>query len=237
MRSKKYFYIITICLFTIIFILSAGNIIIWEINNRDNKKILEEISKFVSVGEKYVIDFESLKEINEQTVGWIEMKSLNISNAVVQSNDNNYYIYNNFMKKNNGAGWIFADYRNKLDGSDKNIIIYGHNMTDNSMFGNLDNVFKEDWYNNEENYIIDFITEKRQQKYQVFSMYKTQKEDYYIKTEFEENEFEKFINRLKDRSIRDFNAEVSTSDRILTLSTCSNDEKNRIVIHAKKIIN
>lgn len=105
------------------------------------------------------------------------------------------------------------------------------------MFGTLKNILKEEWYSNEENFVIDFITEQEQAKYQVFSVYKIKNEDYYINTEFKENEFSSFIKTLKIRSIKDFEIEVTENDSILTLSTCADNNKYRIVLHAKKIIN
>ena len=141
----------------------------------------------------------------------------------------------NFEKEYNGGGWLFADYKNKFDGTDKNIVIYGHNMKDKSMFGTLENILKEDWYNNEENYIIDFITEETEQKYEVFSVYKIKNEDYYITTEFKGKEFEKFIGTLKSRSVKKFDVEVSGEDSILTLSTCADNNEYRVVLHAKKV--
>ena len=87
-----------------------------------------------------------------------------------------FYLKHSFDKSNNSAGWIFADYRNKFDGTDKNIIIYGHNMKDNSMFGRLKSVISEDWYNNEDNKYITLITENEIQIYEVFSVYQIEKE-------------------------------------------------------------
>jgi len=69
----------------------------------------------------------------------------------------------------------------------------------------------------------------------VFSVYKIENEDYYIDTEFKKNEFEEFIDTLKNRSIKDFNVDVSVEDSILTLSTCADNNKYRIVLHAKRI--
>ncbi|MBR6640742.1 MAG: class B sortase, partial [Clostridia bacterium] len=155
--------------------------------------------------------------------------------AVVQAKDNSYYLRKNLDKKYNIGGSIFMDYKNKLDGTDKNIVIYGHNMKNDSMFGTLKNILKEEWYNNEENYIINLTTEKEEKKYKVFSVYKIKTEDYYIDTEFKENEFEKFINTLKDRSIKDFGTEIDEQDNILTLSTCADNNAYRIVLHAKQI--
>ena len=60
----------------------------------------------------------------------------------MKGNDNSFYLNHNFEKKWNVAGWVFADYRNRFDETDKNIIIYGHNGKDGSLFGTLENVLK-----------------------------------------------------------------------------------------------
>ena len=149
--------------------------------------------------------------------------------------DNKFYLNHSFDKSNNTAGWIFADYKNKFDGKDKNIVLYGHNRKDNSMFGSLKNILNERWYNNPENTDIIFITQNKKHIYKVFSVYQIEKEDYYIKTEFNSsNEFEKFIKTLKQRSIKNFNVDVSKNDRIITLSTCAGNSNCRVVLHAKK---
>ena len=230
--------------FLTLLIISTFYIIKWYINNKQNEILQEKVSEAISienieneygVDSKYKVDFDKLKEINEDTVAWLKVNGTDIEYAVVKGNDNSYYLNHNFEKKYNSAGWIFADYKNKLDGTDKNIVIYGHNMRDDSMFGRLKNVLEEEWYNNEENHVINFVTEKEEQKYQVFSIYEIKNEDYYIDTEFKNNEFEKFIDTLKNRSIKDFNVQVSETDRILTLSTCANNNKYRVVLHAKRI--
>lgn len=147
-----------------------------------------------------------------------------------------FYLKHSFDKSNNSAGWIFADYRNKFDGTDKNIIIYGHNMKDNSMFGSLKSVISEDWYNNEDNKYITLITENEIQIYEVFSVYQIEKEDYYIQTSFNsETNFNTFAQTIKKRSKKKFKVDVNKEDNILTLSTCANNNKYRVVLHAKKM--
>ena len=212
-------------------------------NNQNNKKISDEIAEFVTVDEtkeddeeKYVVDFEKLKEKNSDIVAWLKVKGTNIETTVVKSTNNDYYLTHNFNKEYNSAGWIFADYKNKVDGTDKNIVIYGHNMRDDSMFGSLKNILNSDWYDNEENTNITLYTENEKCIYKVFSIYKIESEDYYITTEFEnDKKFEQFVNTIKKRSIKEFDIDVSESDNILTLSTCANNNKYRVVLHAKKI--
>ena len=235
--------IILMCFFTALLIYSGTKIVIWYMNNQNNKKISDEIAEFVTVDEtkeddeeKYVVDFEKLKEKNSDIVAWLKVKGTNIETTVVKSTNNDYYLTHNFNKEYNSAGWIFADYKNKVDGTDKNLVIYGHNMRDDSMFGSLKWVINEDWYNNEDNKYITLITENETQVYEVFSVYQTEKEDYYIQTNFDtEKEFNTFAQTIKKRSKKDFNVDVNKEDNILTLSTCANNNKYRVVLHAKKI--
>ena len=121
-----------------------------------------------------------------------------------------------------------------LDGTDKNIIIYGHNRRDKSMFGTLYNALKEEWYNNETNKTILLITEKEVELYEVFSVYEVKNEEYYITTNFTDDSYKEFLETIKNRSIHDFNTKIDTSKNIITLSTCSGNDKYRTVLHAIK---
>lgn len=222
-------------IFLILFIVSFIEIIKWYKENKTNQKVQEKIAEAViETEDKTLIDFSKLKEINKDTVGWLKVNGTDIEYAVVKTNDNSYYLDHNFEKEYNKAGWIFADYKNKLDGTDKNIVIYGHNRRDGSMFASLNNILKEEWYSNEENRKITFITENEEAVYEVFSIYQIEAEDYYITTNFENIEFLEYIQTVKNRSIKDFNIEVSEDDNILTLSTCGNNNDYRVVLHAKK---
>ena len=242
-KNKTNIPIIILMIFFIILLFFSGTkIVIWYMNNQNNKKISDEIAEFVTVDEtkeddeKYVVDFEKLKEKNSDVVAWLKVNGTNIETTVVKTTDNDYYLTHNFNKEYNSAGWIFADYKNKVDGTDKNLVIYGHNMRDDSMFGSLKWVINEDWYNNEDNKYITLITENETQVYEVFSVYQIEKEDYYIQTNFDtEKEFNTFAQTIKKRSKKDFNVDVNENDNILTLSTCANNNKYRVVLHAKKI--
>ena len=245
-KSKKYMkailnLVIYIMLLSIL-LYSGIKIYKWYKDNTNNNEITEQIKETVKIEDKdenkkeYKIDFNKLKEQNSDTVAWIKVNNTNIEYPVVKAQNNDFYLKHSFDKSNNSAGWIFADYRNKFDGIDKNIIIYGHNMKDNSMFGSLKNILNSDWYDNEENTNITLYTENEKCIYKVFSIYKIESEDYYIKTEFsDDNNFEQFVNTIKKRSIKEFNTDVSKDDNILTLSTCANNNKYRVVLHAKKI--
>ena len=163
----------------------------------------------------------------------IKVNGTDIDFPVVKGTDNSYYLTHNFDKEKNKAGWIFADYRNKFDGTDKNIIIYGHNMKNGSMFASLKDVIKEEWYNNENNKYIALITENENCKYQVFSVYQIETEEYYLQTNI--SNFKEFVEKIKGRSKKKFNVDIKETDSILTLSTCADNTKYRVVLHAVKI--
>ena len=244
-RYKKVILNIIIYMILIFVLIYSGiKIFKWYKDKTNNNKIAEQIKSTVIVEDKnedenkeeYTVDFNKLKEQNNETVAWIKVNNTNVEYPVVRATNNSFYLNHSFDKSKNSAGWIFADYKNKFDNTDKNIVIYGHNMRDDSMFGSLKNILNSNWYNNEENTNIALYTENEKYIYKVFSIYKIESEDYYIKTEFSnDNEFEKFIKTLKKRSIKNFNIDISKEDSILTLSTCANNNKYRVVLHSKKI--
>lgn len=243
-RIKKRIISVFMILCIIGIIYSLYNIYIWKKNVDKNNEIKQITKKHVKEEKKsekdevkeYKIDFDALKKSNSDTVGYIKVNNTNIDYVVVQSKDNNYYLNHNFNKEKNRAGWIFLDYRNKLDGSDKNTIIYGHNMKDGSMFETLSNVLQKWWYEDSNNYIVTFTTEEKTFMYQVFSTYDIKNEDYYIKTKFNsDNDYEKFLKTIKSRSNHDYGIELTKDDTILTLSSCLGAGEKRVVLHAKKV--
>ena len=241
-QKKKTIVTILLLIFISIMIFSGIKIIIWFKENGENKTIIENIRHDIYIDEskngidKYSVDFNSLKQKNSDTVGWIKVNGTDINFPVLKTNNNDYYMTHNFDKTENSAGWVFVDYKNKLDGKDQNTVIYAHNRRDSSMFGTLKNILDKRWQENSDNLIIPFITENEKAEYQVFSLYRIEKEDYYITTSFgTTKEFQKFIDKIKERSQKDFDIQVTTDDNILTLSTCDDDNNYRVVLHAKKI--
>lgn len=238
-KSKILITLIQIVLIAVI-IFSGIKIIEWIKSNKKNKDIMSEIKENVVINnemdsnnEEYKIDFAKLKQKNSDAIAWIKVNGTDIDFPVVKGTDNSYYLTHNFDKEKNKAGWIFADYRNKFDGTDKNIIIYGHNMKDGSMFASLKDVIKEEWYNNENNKYIALITENENCKYQVFSVYQIETEEYYLQTNI--SNFKEFVEKIKGRSKKDFNVDIKETDSILTLSTCADNTKYRVVLHAVKV--
>lgn len=240
-RLKKWVLVVLIFIFVIGIIYSLSNILLWNKNVNENKKINEKIMESIVIEEdvpeeeeKYKVDFETLKEQNPDTVAYLEVNNTNINYVVVKGKDNSYYLNHNFEKKWNIAGWIFADYHNKYDGTDRNLVIYGHNTRDGSMFDTLKDILKRDWQENIDNRKVLLVTENGTYYYEVFSVYSIAPEEYYINTVFSnDEEFYKFMNVVKSRSIYSFNVDLKKEDRILTLSSCLGNGERRVVLHAK----
>lgn len=181
------------------------------------------------------VDFYDLKEVNSDVVGWITINGTNINYPFVQTNNNEYYLTHAFDKSHNSAGWVFLDYRNSPDLSDKNNIIYAHGRYDKTMFGTLRNALTNGWLNNKNNYVIKISDIYNNSLWQVFSIYHIPVTSDYLKIDFKnEQSFLNFADMLIKRSAYNFNTTIGANDKILTLSTCYND-KERVVLHAKLI--
>lgn len=236
-----------ICILVIIY--SLIYIYNWYKYNKSNDDIIKNVQSAIielpsttTIEEsnlekpKFYIDFDLLKSQNPQTVGWIIVNNTKINYPIVQANNNNFYLTHSFNNTYNSAGWIFADYRVPFENLDFNTIVYGHNMINKTMFGSLMHCEKPEWYNNPDNQNIIMTNTTNYMEWQIFSIYETKPETYYLSTNFSTIEDKQnFINTLKSRSINNFNVEVLPEDNILTLSTCTNYMDKRLVIHAKLV--
>ncbi len=182
------------------------------------------------------VDFTELLKQNNDTVGWMIVNNTNVNYPVVQTTNNEYYLKHSFDKSSNSAGWVYADFRDDFDELSKNTVIYAHGRKDKVMFGSLTNTLDPKWYQNKDNQIIQFSTLKYNTMWQIISIYKIQAESYYITTDFSSSEsFGNFVNTMKSRSIYDFGVDVTKDDKLLTLSTCYNDNGIRLVVQAKLV--
>ena len=181
------------------------------------------------------VDFSELIKKNPDTVGWISLSGTNINYPVVQTTNNDFYLNHTFDRSYNQAGWVFADYRNSVDGNDKNMIFYAHGRVDGTMFGTLRNVLTNGWLNNPDNFTVRTSNARENALWQVFSVYHIETTTDYIKTGFnDDQDFQSFTNMLINRSAFNFHTNVTGTDHILTLSTCYSDTE-RVVLHAKLI--
>lgn len=176
--------------------------------------------------------YDKLLTINKDVVGWLKVNNTKINYPVTQTNNNDYYLSHDIYGNQVRTGWVFMDYRNNTKELDKNTIIYGHNLKSGYMFGELLNTTNSGWYKNQDNLVITFNTLNKEMKWKVFSIYRVDNTSEYLKTSFSlDTEFLEFVDNIKSKSINYFNVEVTSTDKILTLSTCSGINR-RLVVHA-----
>lgn len=181
------------------------------------------------------VNLTDLKKMNNDVVGWLKVNGTNINYPYVKTDNNTFYLTHSIDKSKNSAGWVFLDYRNNSDNYDKNNIIYAHARVDKTMFGSLKDALTKEWFNKEEEKIIKTSTLTENSIWQIFSVYKINNTTDYLNINFkDEDEFLKFSNKLKERSIFNFNIDINKDDKILTLSTCFNKDV-KTVMHAKLI--
>ena len=183
--------------------------------------------------EKMIESYEKLLSLNSDTVGWLTVPGTKIDYPIVQTSDNSYYLQRNFKRQKDYNGWVFMDYRNDPKDLDTNTILYAHNRYYSGvMFGTLGNVTKKNWYNNPDLHYITFNTMHKKMTWLVFSVYSINVTSDYLYTNFNTNEeYQKFLNMITDRSMYYFGVPVYTDNKILTLSTCLDNNK-RLVVHA-----
>lgn len=179
------------------------------------------------------VDFPGLKEVNPDVIAWIHIPALEISYPVVQGTDNSYYLYHMFDGKKNSSGSIFVDCNNANDFSDTNTIVYGHNMKNGTMFGELDRYQNEELFQ-EYPYFYIYVPDGIL-VYQIVSCYigkiNSSAYTYSFNTE---NDINEFFDVICQNSLYDINMQLNSNDKIVTLSTCVNSNKNnRFLIHGK----
>lgn len=257
---KTWIYISLVIIIICIIDVCLVNIILWKQENTKTEKLIininDEVEITTSTNEAETIndnadksdpywdyinvpltdvDFTNLLKINNETVGWVNVKNTNVNYPIVKHTDNNFYLNHSFDQKKNSAGWVYMDYRNNTSSIDKNTIIYAHGRLDGSMFGSLKKATQKEWLEKEENHIINFSTTSYNSMWQIFSIYKIEPTDDYLTINFNNDDvYNNFLTALKNRSIHNFNTDINPKDNIITLSTCY-DDNYRLAIHAKLI--
>lgn len=262
-KRRNTIFLVIFLIFLLVFLFSIFKILFWASDNKAIDDVVESINNDTKVNEikddeatekvdskgeskksdywyfikmpLIDVDITKLKAKNADTVGWINVNNTNINYPFVQSKNNKYYLTHAFDGSVNEAGWVFLDYRNDKNLSNRNNIIYAHSRLDRTMFGSLKKVLNREWFENRDNRVIRISNEKENTMWQVFSVYTVPEETYYITTDFvSDKDYLKFLKKIKKRSIYNFDANVSSDSKILTLSTCYSDN-NRVVVHAKLI--
>lgn len=183
--------------------------------------------------------------INQDFVGFLSIDALDINLPVLQSKKEEYYLRRNIYKENSKYGTPFVPSDNDMVNLDRNTVIYGHNMSDGSMFAPLNTYKKLDGYKSAP--VIQFDTVYGSYKWKVFAAFITNASasddngyifPYYFTSLESDTEFMKYIELLKERSLYDTGVDVISTDKILTLSTCAyNFDNARFVVVARLVRN
>lgn len=183
-----------------------------------------------------VVDFESLKVVNNDIIAWVSFGSgSTINYPVVKSKDNNDYLHTDIKGNDSIYGTIFTDMDNSEDFTDKNTILYGHNMRNGTMFGMLSKFLDVSYFNNNSSFSI-YLPDGSINEYLIFSVNETAIGSWYYQTEFQyEGEYEFYLKSTIDNTVNKRLLPSNDSGDIVTLSTCTSNGKRRIVVQGVKL--
>lgn len=187
-------------------------------------------------------EYAGLYAENSDTIGWLKIDGMTIDYVVMQAPDEiNKYLRHDFYGKDSTRGCLFVDEYCDIFNSD-NIIIYGHNMKDGSMFGTLDSYADESFY--AEHKIIRFDTIYEKHSYEVVAAISTsipaKDEDVFRYYEYtssnDEETFLDYADFIEKNKLYDTGVEINPGDKLLTLSTCAyHTTDGRFVVVARQI--
>lgn len=178
--------------------------------------------------------YNTMYSINNDYEAWIYIADTKINYPIVQGTDNDFYLNHTFYKEPVFSASLFIDYRIESGAEGKNVIVYGHNMKDGSMFAALKRFRQKEFRQRHPSFSV--YTSTGAYEYQVFATYTTSPESVAYTVGFaNDEEFMNYINIVKNWSDVDYGVEVTAQDKIITLSTCVNDNVDRYVVHAKRV--
>ena len=183
------------------------------------------------------VDFDKLNKINKDVIGWIQFdEPERINYPVVKGEDNDKYLTATFEGKKNSSGAIFMDANNSGEFADRNTFIYGHNMKNGSMFGQL-RKYKNKDFGKEHPYFYIYTPDGKETTYQVFavSVVKDTSESY-RKWYNTDEEFLDYIKYIRSIAGYKTDVEVGVDSKIVSLSTCTNvSDDERLLVHGVKV--
>lgn len=180
----------------------------------------------------FVYNHQSLLSINSEGIGYLYIPSINVRLPMVQGTDNDFYLTRTFDKSYNGNGCLFEDYRITGGLSASHVIIYGHNMNNGAMFGNLAKYKSQAFWANGSNAYFYIYTENKIMEYKIFSVYTSEPiSDTYTFNFGTLDSMRSYANRMKAKSDYDTGVDVSNASQVVTFSTCTNNGKQRFIVH------
>ncbi len=237
-----------LCFFALLFIMSVIYIVQFLMMNKKNGAVYDNIQRAVHENETDEsgedetdslpdVDFDELKNINQDIYAYIYIPDTKISYPIVQKKDDNEYYLNHTIENASGyPGSIYTENYNTMKFTDRNTLIYGHNMKDGSMFADLCKYSDEDFWN-QHRYVYILMPDKIL-KYQVVAALMF--DDRHITTSYDFSSvagFMEYVNDIKEQG-QDMNfddaIQLDGDSQIITMSTCMPDNRpdNRWLVMA-----
>ena len=251
---KKKVYLTVILLFLGVFVFAAVKLLGISSEYRRGTKEYENLEQYVQIPETVPaateqktqetasaqaqpaqaqlpqVDFESLLLLNPDIVGWIYIEGTQVNYPVVQSNDNDYYLYRLISGESNSSGSIFLDAGASSLFQSRNNPVFGHNMKNGSMFAGITDYVDQKFY--EEHPVALLLTPNGNYEVQIFSCYITDAWDDSWQIIFDGSEFVQWLDKIQRKSFLTTDVRPTEADRVLTFSTCTYEtEDARLLVH------
>lgn len=241
-KIKKWLRRILMIICLIVFCYSAFQLGITFIAEQNQKKIKQEVDLVVKLPEnieekkEFTVNWDELKKINPDIVAYILIPNTNISYPIVyRKNDTNYYLRRDLNGSYSPPGSIFLDGEATPDFSDRHTFVYGHNMKDKTMFGDIISFLDQKFFD-EHPYVYIFTPTKNYRldviAFETSVVNGVAYETVGLDTDAE---MQVYINNLKKNAKRYREVDLKASDSIVTLSTCGFVDINntRDILHLK----
>lgn len=206
-----------------------------ESESRKTVEEIQELSNAGGEGENFVPDWAALQSLNSGISAYLYYPKLGLSFPVVAPDNNSYYLTHDLYGKYSIYGSIFLDKECSNDYLSKNNIIYGHSVSyqETGMFTPIKNLTNKDMFSSSGRFIL--YTPSQNYLCEVFSFrYISIKSTPYRISFSSNDDFLDWINEVKtDSMYTDESISINASSKILTLSTCADNGKNRYIVHAK----
>ena len=253
---KNKIYIAIICAFSIVFAVSSGFLIKHYCDSAKQAEMYdnlievvetepEETTELMNYSEEktFIPEYQELYLQNNDMVGWIKVEDTKINYPVMQSKDNpNFYLKHGFDKEYSDYGCPYVQEDCEVQKPSDNLVIYGHHMSNGSMFAHLEKFKSKDFWNEHRTITFNTLTDK--QEYEIVAAFRTvvytdspEAFKFYRFIDAESaNEFDDFIAKSKEMSFYDTGVTAEYGDKLITLSTCEYSRNNsRLVVVAKRI--
>lgn len=177
------------------------------------------------------VSFQNLHNENNDYLFWLYIQNTKIDYPVMMSRDNKDYLHSSFYKEKLYSGTLFIDALSNKRENQENLIVYGHNMKDGSMFGTLKKWRSEKYFN--EHKFIEIYTEKEKRVYLIFAVREVSSNMDLLHYKLDGFTNEEYIQDARNNNIhfREFEDQYK-NNQIMTLSTCMSNDAKRLIINA-----